>query len=75
MNFNGATSKMKANAELYLRENCTAYWAPNRKPTDEDEDVAPVEKVVPAIFTKPKKKVRSPTCLYLNFDCNFEFSR
>ena len=58
MNFNGATSEMKANAELYLRENFKADWAPNRKTTEGDEDVAPVEKVVPSIFKKPKKKVR-----------------
>ena len=67
MNFNGATSEMKANAELYLRENFKADWAPIRKT---NEDVAIVDKVVPAIFKKAKK-VRYPTCFNLHFDCNF----
>ncbi len=58
VNFNGASQEMKASAELYLREKCKADRAPNRKTTDGDKDVAPVEKVVPSIFKKPKKKVR-----------------
>jgi hypothetical protein len=58
---------MKANAELYLRENFKADWAPIRKT---NEDVAIVDKVVPAIFKKAKK-VRYPTCFNLHFDCNF----
>ena len=37
MNFNGATSEMKTNAELYLRGNFKADWAPIRKA---NEDVA-----------------------------------
>ena len=60
MNFTGATSENKANAESYLRDNFKADWAPNRKIADEDENVAPVEKVVPTMFKKSKKKVRSP---------------
>ena len=63
MNFNGATSEMKANAELYSRGNFKADWDPIRKT---NEDVAIVEKVVPPIFKKAKK-VRSPTCMNLKF--------
>ncbi len=64
MNFNGCTLEMKSNAESYLKENYKADWSPKKKPEKDDDNeveiVPPVEKVVPEIFKKAKKKVRLP---------------
>ncbi len=53
MNFNGSTSEMKKDAELYLRENYQADWSPKSRANKVVETNAPATSSTPARNNTP----------------------